>query len=300
MNIVEKEQVIELFKEYLHREEKRLNTITGLTKGLHLFLDWCISNILDYREIRYVDLLSYVDYIREIGNKQQTITGKLIGLKHFYNHLQMNDIVKYNPCEELRIKGRINKIPSGLLEWEELEAIYEYYPTSNLTGKRNKVIVGLMIYQGLTSGEVERLRLQDVDLEKGKIYVAGGSRVNERVLNLVPVQILHFQKYINQTRKIIQDITEKRNDLLFTTMGSSKRFSNCIQNLMKYTKVINTKVKNSLQIRASVLTYWLKTKNIREVQYMAGHRYVSSTDRYQTTKLEGLQELINELHPLSK
>jgi integrase/recombinase XerD len=298
MNIEEKEQVIAFFKEYLYSEEMRLNTVTGYTKGLHLFLDWCSVKELNYREIAYVDLLGYVDYMKELGNTHRTIVGKLGGIRHFYNHLQINDLVKHNPCAELRIKGRINRLPSDLLTWEELEAIYEYYPTASLTGKRNKVIVGLLIYQGLTSGEVERLKIQDIDLERGKVYIEEVSRVNGRVLTLAPVQILHFQKYINQTRRIIQDITEKRDDRLFTTMGGSERFANCIQNLMRYAKAINPKVKNSLQIKASVLTHWLKTHNIREVQYMAGHKYVSSTDRYQTTKLEGLQELINELHPL--
>ena len=31
---------------------------------------------------------------------------------------------------------------------------------------------------------------------------------------------------------------------------------------------------------------------------MAGHRYVSSTERYQTTNLEDLKEALNKHHPL--
>lgn len=44
--------------------------------------------------------------------------------------------------------------------------------------------------------------------------------------------------------------------------------------------------------------YWLKHYNIREVQYMAGHRYISSTERYQQDDLESLHELIESLHPI--
>lgn len=33
-----------------------------------------------------------------------------------------------------------------------------------------------------------------------------------------------------------------------------------------------------------------KEKDLRTVQYMAGHKYVSSTERYQTTNLEDLKD----------
>lgn len=39
---------------------------------------------------------------------------------------------------------------------------------------------------------------------------------------------------------------------------------------------------------ASVITNWLQYYNLREVQYMAGHKYVSSTERYRTDNLEDL------------
>jgi len=52
------------------------------------------------------------------------------------------------------------------------------------------------------------------------------------------------------------------------------------------------------QIRASVITNWLHHYNLREVQYMAGHRFVSSTERYRTDNLEDLQKELEKYHPL--
>lgn len=56
-------------------------------------------------------------------------------------------------------------------------------------------------------------------------------------------------------------------------------------------------LKNLLQIRASVITKWLKHYNqpggvhgLRETKYMAKHKYVSSTERYKTDNLENLQK----------
>jgi len=58
------------------------------------------------------------------------------------------------------------------------------------------------------------------------------------------------------------------------------------------------RLNNMAQIRASVITNWLQHYNLREVQYMAGHKYVSSTERYRTDNLEDLQKELEKYHPL--
>ena len=61
---------------------------------------------------------------------------------------------------------------------------------------------------------------------------------------------------------------------------------------------INPEVRNGQQIRQSVITHWLKHHDIRKVQYMAGHKWVSSTERYQQSNLEDLQNQLEKYHPL--
>jgi len=46
-----------------------------------------------------------------------------------------------------------------------------------------------------------------------------------------------------------------------------------------------------------VITHWLKLHNLRKVQYMAGHRYISSTESYKANNLDGLKEDIAKFHP---
>ena len=59
---------------------------------------------------------------------------------------------------------------------------------------------------------------------------------------------------------------------------------------------LNPSVLNAKQIRASVITKWLKMYNLREVQYLAGHRYISSTESYLQNDLEGLKEEVQQFH----
>ena len=47
-----------------------------------------------------------------------------------------------------------------------------------------------------------------------------------------------------------------------------------------------------------MISWWLKNYNLSQVQYLDGHKYVSSTERYQLNNLDKLQERINKSHPL--
>jgi len=42
----------------------------------------------------------------------------------------------------------------------------------------------------------------------------------------------------------------------------------------------------------------LESHNIREVQVMAGHRYISSTEKYRQDNYKKLEEAIINFHPL--
>ena len=51
-------------------------------------------------------------------------------------------------------------------------------------------------------------------------------------------------------------------------------------------------------MRASVITHWVKIYDLRKAQYMAGHRYVGSTEDYKQQVLDELQGDVKKFHPL--
>jgi integrase/recombinase XerD len=295
---IEKEKILNDFETYLRNEGQRLNTVNGNVNIVKRFLNWLETQIFSCLEVTYSDLLIYVNSCKEKKNTTRTINANLIAIKHFYNHLQNQKQVNHNPAEALLLKGTVIRQPHDLLEWEDLEQLYQNYPTGSITGKRNKTILGMMIYQGLNSGEVSAIELKDVKLEEAKVYIPSVGRSNSRTLKLESLQILQLQKYITQIRPVLLALTEKESEKLFTSSGNGNRLDNSLSRLMKNAKKVNSKIKDPKQIRASVITYWLKHHNIRQVQYMTGHRYISSTERYRTDNLETLQEQIDELHPL--
>ena len=87
-------------------------------------------------------------------------------------------------------------------------------------------------------------------------------------------------------------------DQLFVQRDGGHNFYGVTQTLLKQLRQINSRIKNLDQIRTSVITQWLKQHDLRKVQHLAGHKYVSSTEAYKQNVLEGLQEAVNRYHPL--
>ncbi len=162
--------------------------------------------------------------------------------------------------------------------------------------KRNKIILGLIIYQGLTTEELHQLESEHLKLKHGKIKVPGSRKRNSRTLDLKPFQILELNEYVNEIRPTIN---HQNYNQLFVSMEGNTNLKNSLHHLFRAIKRTHPNIGNGKQIRGSVITNWLKSYNLRQVQYMAGHKYVSSTERYQVNNLEELKKNVEKYHPLS-
>jgi site-specific recombinase XerD len=72
---------------------------------------------------------------------------------------------------------------------------------------------------------------------------------------------------------------------------------NVIQQLVEEIRGLNPVITNALHIRGSVILNWLKIHPKRQVQYMAGHKYISSTEKYASQEVEDLQDALAKYHP---
>ena len=160
-------------------------------------------------------------------------------------------------------------------------------------------MLGLLVYQGLKTEELAKLEVTDIKLREGKIEVPGGKKSNHRTITLESHQVLDLYEYILQARpEILKSSGEETNQLIITLTGQASSISNLVSSFIKPLKAQYPILQNAKQIRASVITKWLKMYNLREVQYLAGHRYIGTTEGYQQNDIEGLAEEINMFHPL--
>ena len=301
------------FTAYLNDKKYANDTIRADCNYAATYLDWLDNEEILETEITYSELLIYIEKLTTEGDSKGLINRKLAAIRKYYDFLLYEGKAQKNPALGLFIKNKRHTVLSNLLTTEELTALYENYQITDLRSQRNKVIVGLLVFQGVTREEIEKLEIEDVKLSAAKIEIPKGNHSNSRTLKLESLQILDIQEYITKTRpEILKEKgryaagrkpdninQEKAQSQLFISMHGSDIIKNSFLHLLYGLRKLNPKLINARQIRQSVITIWLKTKDLRTTQYMAGHRYVSSTERYQVNALDDLQEALKEFHPLS-
>ena len=247
--------------------------------------------------IDYKTFLKYIEQLKKTGIKTSTIKSYIGSLKIYFNYLQEENYRSDNPITNINIKGTVKTIVSNVLTADELEDLYYSYETKNqdIAKKRNKIIIGLLVYQGVKVNELEQLKEEHIELYKGKIHIPRTTKSNGRTLELKPWQLMELMEYIQQIRP---QIVSKNNEQLFTSIDGNSGLNNVMSRINKELKLINYSYQNAIQSRNSVIVNWLKTYNLRKAQYLAGHRYISSTERYKQDNLESLHEMIHSFHPI--
>ncbi|WP_299182607.1 site-specific integrase [uncultured Chryseobacterium sp.] len=288
-------------KEFLHYLSNQYHyaerTLVEKEKQIILWRKLC-SRKQNFEKLTTQELLKIIE-VQQKKYTTATLNNHIRTIEQYFEYLQLTEKRKGHPLKNFRIKTPKKPLITGFLTEEELQDIEKNFKERkykqgqfSLFGKRNQIILGLMIYQGLSSGCLRALRVKDIDLEKGIINVpkATENRLKERTLPLEASQILELYKYITETRPELIQISKtiKETDKLFTISENTK-FSSITSEIRKKINLDNLQ-----QIRNSRINLWLKQYNLREVQYKAGFRYLRSLEYFNQTELENLKQEIEK------
>lgn len=300
------------FKAYLKSKGYASNTITTHMAIVGIYLDWLKRENLEATAISYNDLLLYMKHCQRKGRSQKTIQHYMGVVKLFYNHLLQEQKVATNPAADIEVKGIKRKVVYKIYEPHQLNEIFDSYSPEasgeTPAGRRNKVMLGLLIYQGVKTEELAKLEVKNVKLREGKIEIPGSRKSNHRLMSLESHQVMDMYDYVLNTRQELLNeplkgraranpLPDETQKLFIGSGGNSSSFGNYTSQLMRALKAKYPELQNAKQIRASVIVKWLKMYNLREVQVMAGHKFISTTEGYRQNDMEGLKEEVNQFHP---
>jgi integrase/recombinase XerD len=224
----------------------------------------------------------------------------LIALKRYYDYMVESGQREDHPCRNLNLKGQINKsiIHADLFIIAELEPIVQFQTRGKRIRTCFQTVASLLVYQGLTAPEITRLKVSDIDLEQGVIHVKAGQMLTSRTLDMKPSQFNLISRYINQDRK--KHFKPTNDNLLYSLHGTDIQEDNIRNYLESFRMMYPGRSLSARTIRDSVISYCLNDLKfpIDQVQLLAGHRWLTSTERYiRASKLED-REMLKQFHPL--
>ena len=285
---------ISFFLEYLQSKNFTSTTQYSYEKAVQRFTAWLDHQKLEVEQVGYNDITAYIKHLKAHCNRH-SIAQNINPIKLYFKALIKENIVTGNPAAHINLQSKRQEQLHHILKPEELDYIYQNYKGD----QRAKVVLGLLIYQGITTGELKRIEVDHINFIKGTIHIIESKKTNGRRLELKPHQAITLHSYLQEERQTLLSIckdasiierliiTERSNGIGYVLVKLLKELRKEYQELQSFN-----------QVRASVITYWLKQYNLRQTQVMAGHRYVSSTEKYHINDIETLENNLKQFRPI--
>ena len=295
-------RVMHLFNEFM--KHINLAEASRIAYNLHIKLFFRHTEIEDAREVKKQDLEAYLDYLWEYADKkgqklaETTISFKMKALRQLFNFLQQAGYILLNPCDGVPETSYARKIRSTILSEREIQRLLESIAVGSASGLRDKTILELLYATGLRRKELLSIKVQDVNLDEGLIFIKGKGN-KERIVPLGDNMLALLKAYLQQSRS--RYVKDYREEYLFLTYEGKQLGGGGLKAILtKYLKLAGIKKQVCLHsIRHSFATHMLtQGVDLRYIQAILGHESLSTTQIYINLTVPGLRKLYDKHHPL--
>ena len=209
-------------QDLMRRNQSERSAQIGHCYLLH-FKNWCIAETVDPKGANQENILAFIRFSREKGNRPRTLQQKLYYIRLWFAFIERSD----NPCEGVRIRGVKKHLPPKPLSKQKLIGYYENYQPQTLADRRNKIILGFLMIYGVEQTCLERIEVKDIYLQQGKIRFPETRRTNERLLSIEHTGfLLELQNYLLRDRPMLLRILGQDTELLFFSTYSTGQLKN--------------------------------------------------------------------------
>jgi site-specific recombinase XerD len=285
------------FEKYLQKKGILSKTLSRQQREVNKYLSWLGQKEKDAEAAEKKDILDYLQHVKQSRNiENSTLNNTLQALKNYYSYLSQEHGAN-NVTEFIKIRGTNRQHLRQLFTPDELDLLcddyYNYaqnynpnarelnfYPDYNTLLQGRFIALTLMAYQAVQPSEILELTADDFNFRKATVTIHESRRGANRTLSLDASQIgIMMQYFADGDKPIMPNV-------------------NHFERLNVSLKTLHSKYADLRQLRASVITNWIKVYGLRKAQYLAGHKQILSTERYLAHNFEKLQNDMDNFHPL--
>lgn len=222
------------------------------------------------------------------------------GIRSFYKYLLLENEIKIDPTELLDMPKIGRKLPQ-VLSQQEIEMMLSAIDLSHPLGERNKAIIETLYGCGLRVSELTDLKLTNLFPEEGYIVIIGKGN-KQRIVPIGPKVMNQILRYKEHVRNHLP-VKNGQENYLYLNQNGKKLTRAMIFTIIKRLGALAgiTKTISPHTFRHSFATHLVENgADLRAVQDMLGHAFITTTEIYTHIDREFLRDNILRFHPLNK
>lgn len=290
---------LKLFIEYLQIEKNYSQyTIEHYQHDIsEFFMFMAEQAIADLTTVAYQDVRIYLTELYDKKMSRKTVARKISSLRSFFKFLLREEKVAENPFALVSIPKAQKKLPEFFYE-EEMMQLFNACEASTPLGQRNKALLELLYATGIRVSECSQIRLKDLDMYLSTVLVRGkGSK--ERYVPFGSFAQDALDTYINHGRKKLLANGNVQENLFLNARGGplTARGIRTILDRIIEKSSLTGKIHPHI-LRHTFATHLMANgADMRTVQELLGHAFLSSTQVYTHVTNEYLKKTYMAHHP---
>ena len=237
------------------------------------------------------------------GRTSTSVARKLAAARAFLRHLVRQGALPRSAADLVRSPRVRNKLPAFVgAEAAEQIVTEPRRAEDGIRALRDAVALELLYGSGLRVGELCRLDVEDVSLERAEVRVLGkGSK--ERVVPLGRAALQALSEYVPRRAELAEEA--RRFDAHALLLGRRGRRLG-VRWVQKFVKRYGTGAAGRPDLHPHALRHSCATHmldggaDLRAIQEMLGHASLSTTQRYTHLSVEQLLRVYDQSHPMAR
>lgn len=291
-------EILQNYYSYLLNEKRASeNTLLAYKRDTKKYIEYLEDSGLNLVSVSGMNILDYMMNMEKAGKASSTIASSLAAVRSLYRFMQNRGYVKVNPAEQLRSLRVEKKVPEIMSE-KELERLFMQPQLNEAKGQRDRAMLELLYATGIRVSEMLNLTIDDVNMGIG--YINCRSNKKDRVIPVYSDARKMLTAYMQEARQEILKSTGKKTDILFINCNGTPMTRQGFWKIIKYyaAKAGITKDITPNTFRHSFAIHLLENgADLKSVQEMLGHAYMSSTQVYTQIMTSRLNEVYSKAHP---
>jgi integrase/recombinase XerD len=218
-------------------------------------------------------------------------------VRAFFKWLSLENHLLYNPAADLEVPRVPRQLPRVLLSVQDTEHVLSQPDVDTPMGLRNRAMLETLYSTGIRRLELARLKLYDVDTERGTLMVRQGKGRKDRLVPIGERACRWIDRYAAEVRPTL--IREPDHGMLFVTDYGEAFEKNRLGDMVKrYMRLAGFEHGACHAFRHAMATHMLEGGcDIRYIQAILGHSQLSTTEIYTQVSIGKLKAIHAATHP---